>query len=399
MTRSEELMELEFKYTAHGYHPISVVLCKGRGIYVWDVEGNKYMDMLSAYSALNQGHQHPKIVQAVKEQMENVTLTSRAFHTDMLGPFMKKLCGVAGMEMALPMNTGAEAVESGIKLARKWAYEKKGVPGGKAEIIVCENNFHGRTTTIVGFSSDPGTYTNFGPYPDGFVKIPYNDTKALEQAITPNTAAFLVEPIQGEAGVVIPDDGYLGEIRRICSENNVLLMLDEIQTGFARTGKMFCFEHEGVKPDILLVGKALGGGIMPVSAALSSEEIMSVITPGTHGSTFGGNPLACAVGGAALDVLIEEGLVDRAAEMGTYFLDKLRALANPKFKEIRGKGLLIAVEMTDEAGPARQYTEGLMNNGLLAKETHETTIRFAPPLTITKEEVDQAVNIIAKVFG
>ena len=398
MPTSEEYMKMESTYGAHNYHPIRVVISKARGIWVWDPEGRKYMDMLSSYSALNQGHRHPRILKAANQQMKLVTLTSRAFYNDKLGPFLKLLIEVAGMEVALPMNTGAEAVETGIKLARKWGYKKKSIPEDKAEIIVCSQNFHGRTTTIVGFSSDLGSRDGFGPFSPGFKVIPYNDTIALENAITPNTAAFMVEPIQGEAGVIVPAPGYLREISQICKRNNVLLMLDEVQTGFCRTGKMFCFQHEGIKPDILLVGKALGGGIMPVSAAISSKEIMSVMTPGDHGSTFGGNPLACAVGTASLEVLIEEKLDERAEEMGNYFMDRLKAMRSKKLCDIRGKGLLIAVQLTPEAGPARQYTDALKNNGLLAKETHQTTIRFAPPLVITKKEIDRAVRIIKRVL-
>jgi len=354
--------------------------------------------MLSCYSALNQGHRHPKIIAAAKKQLDLVTLTSRAFHNNKLGPFLKKLTKVTGMEMALPMNTGAEAVETGIKVARRWAYRKKMVPEGLAEIIVCSNNFHGRTTTIVGFSSDEDSRAGFGPFTPGFKVIPYNDVPALEAAITPNTAAFLVEAIQGEAGVIVPSEGYLKQVREICTKNNVLLMLDEIQTGFCRTGKMFCFQHEGIKPDILLVAKALGGGIMPISAVLTSKEIMSVFTPGSHGSTFGGNPLACAIGEAALDVLIEEKLDKRAAKLGVYFMKRLKEMKNPRIKEVRGKGLLIAIELTKDAGPARKHTEALMRNGLLAKETHDTTIRFAPPLIIKKEEIDAAIDIIKKTL-
>ena len=392
-------MEIESTYGAHNYHPIPVVISKAQGVWVWDPEGRKYMDMLSSYSALNQGHRHPKIIQAVEEQMERLTLTSRAFYNDKLGPFLKLLTEVSGMDVALPMNTGAEAVETGIKLARKWGYKVKGIPDDRAEFIVCENNFHGRTTTIVGFSSDEGSRDGFGPFTPGFIPIPYNDTTALEAAITPNTAAFLVEPIQGEAGVIVPDDGYMKEVRRICSENNVLLIADEIQTGFCRTGKMFCFQHDGIKPDIVLVGKALGGGIMPVSAAIGTREVMDVMTPGDHGSTFGGNPLACAVGTAALEVLIDEKLDKRAQEMGDYFMSQLRAMNSDKLSEIRGKGLLIAVELTPEAGHARQYTEALKKGGLLAKETHDSTIRFAPPLVISRDEIDQAMDIIRKVLG
>jgi len=391
-------MELETTYGAHNYHPIPVVISKAKGVYVWDPEGKKYIDMLSCYSALNQGHRHPKILKAAKEQMGLVTLTSRAFHNNKLGPFLKKLTQVTGMEMALPMNTGAEAVETGMKMARRWAYRKKMVPEGQAEIIVCANNFHGRTTTIVGFSSDEDSRAGFGPFTPGFKVIPYDDVAALEAAITPNTAAFLVEPIQGEAGVVVPSEGYLKKVREVCTRNNVLLILDEIQTGFCRTGRMFCFQYEDVKPDILLVAKALGGGLMPISAVLSSKEIMSVFTPGSHGSTFGGNPLACAIGIAALDVLIGEKLDKRASKLGAYFMKRLKELNNPLFKEVRGKGLLIAVELTKDAGPARKYTEALMRNGLLAKETHDTTIRFAPPLIITKEEIDTAIGIIKKTI-
>jgi len=391
-------MQLDTTFGAHNYHPIPVVIAKAKGVYVWDPEGKKYIDMLSCYSALNQGHRHPKIIAAAKKQLDLVTLTSRAFHNNKLGPFLKKLTKVTGMEMALPMNTGAEAVETGIKVARRWAYRKKMVPEGLAEIIVCANNFHGRTTTIVGFSSDEDSRAGFGPFTPGFKVIPYNDVPALEAAITPNTAAFLVEAIQGEAGVIVPSEGYLKQVREICTKNNVLLMLDEIQTGFCRTGKMFCFQHEGIKPDILLVAKALGGGIMPISAVLTSKEIMSVFTPGSHGSTFGGNPLACAIGEAALDVLIDEKLDKRAAKLGVYFMKRLKEMKNPRIKEVRGKGLLIAIELTKDAGPARNHTEALMRNGLLAKETHDTTIRFAPPLIIKKEEIDAAIDIIKKTI-
>ena len=399
MPTSEEYMEMESTYGAHNYHPIPVVISKAKGIWVWDPEGRKYMDMLSSYSALNQGHCHPKINQAMIDQMERVALTSRAFYNDKLGPFLKLLTEVSGMDVALPMNTGAEAVETGIKLARKWGYEVKGIPDDKAEIIVCEDNFHGRTTTIVGFSSDAGSRDGFGPFTPGFKMIPYNNLAALEAAITPNTAAFLVEPIQGEAGVIVPDDGYLKEVRRICSENNILLIVDEIQTGFCRTGKMFCFQHDGIKPDIVLVGKALGGGLMPVSGAIGSKEVMDVMKPGNHGSTFGGNPLACAVGTAALEVLTDEKLDVAAREMGEYFMNQLKGMNSQKLCDVRGKGLLIAIQLTPEAGPARQYTEALKSNGLLAKETHDSTIRFAPPLVISRDEIDQAMEIIRKILG
>ncbi len=399
MPTSEEYMEMESTYGAHNYHQIPVVISNAKGIWVWDPEGRKYMDMLSSYSALNQGHCHPKINQAMIDQMERVALTSRAFYNDKLGPFLKLLTEVSGMDVALPMNTGAEAVETGIKLARKWGYEVKGIPDDKAEIIVCEDNFHGRTTTIVGFSSDAGSRDGFGPFTPGFKMIPYNNLAALEAAITPNTAAFLVEPIQGEAGVIVPDDGYLKEVRRICSENNILLIVDEIQTGFCRTGKMFCFQHDGIKPDIVLVGKALGGGLMPVSGAIGSKEVMDVMKPGNHGSTFGGNPLACAVGTAALEVLTDEKLDVAAREMGEYFMNQLKGMNSQKLCDVRGKGLLIAIQLTPEAGPARQYTEALKSNGLLAKETHDSTIRFAPPLVISRDEIDQAMEIIRKILG
>jgi len=399
MSTSKDFIDIESTYCAHNYNPIPVVIAKAERAHVWDAEGKKYLDMLSCYSALNQGHRHPRIVEAAIQQLGRVTLTSRAFHNDKLGPFLRKLTDLTGMEMALPMNTGAEAVETGIKLARRWAYEKKKVPGDEAEVIVCANNFHGRTTTIIGFSTDENSRADFGPFTPGFKIIPYNDTKALASAITPNTAAFLVEPIQGEAGVIVPSEGYLRNVREICTENNILLILDEIQTGFCRTGKMFCFQYEAIKPDVLVVGKALGGGMMPISAVLSSKEVMSVLTPGSHGSTFGGNPLACAIGAAALDVLIDEKLDQRSAELGSYFMKRLKELKNPLFKEIRGRGLLIAVELQKEAGPARKYTEALMRNGLLAKETHETIIRFAPPLVIEKHEIDTALEIIEKTFS
>lgn len=393
-SKTDEFIELEKTWASPNYTPIPVVLSKGEGVYVYDVEGKKYLDCLSAYSAVNQGHCHPKIIEAAERQLHTLTLTSRAFFNDRLGSFLKKLCEYAGYEMACPMNTGAEAVETGIKVARRWGYRVKGVEKDKAEIIVCENNFHGRTTTIVGFSSDPETYGDFGPATPGFKKIPYGDIQALKDAITPNTVAFLVEPIQGEAGVIVPPEGYLAEAAKVCKENNVLLIADEIQTGFGRTGKPFCFMHDGIKPDIVLVGKALGGGVMPVSATLGSKEIMGVLTSGSHGSTFGGNPLACAVGSAAIDVIVEENLSERAAELGEYFLDKLKTLPKHVVKEVRGKGLLLAIEFTEEAGKAKPYVLAMKERGLLAKQTHETTIRFAPPLIITKEQIDWAFSVI-----
>jgi ornithine--oxo-acid transaminase len=396
---AEEYVKLEQTYGAHNYHPLPVVISKANGVWVWDIDGKKYIDMLSSYSAINQGHLHPRIVKAARDQLERVSLTSRAFSNDRMGPYLKKLCGLSGMEMALPMNTGAEAVETAIKLVRRWGYMKKGTPEGKGEIIVCENNFHGRTTTIISFSSDQDSKKGFGPFTPGFVTIPYDDIPAFEKAINENTIGILVEPIQGEAGINVPSPGYLKELRRICSEKNILLILDEIQTGFARTGKMFAFEHEGIKPDVLCVGKALGGGLYPVSAALSSRETMSVFSPGSHGSTFGGNPLACAIADAALDVLVDENLAEKSTEMGEYFVQKLKALKCAKMKEIRAKGLLIGVEF--HLGPeetVRPICRQLMEAGVLAKDTHEKTVRFAPPLTITREEVDWAMERIAKVF-
>jgi ornithine--oxo-acid transaminase len=392
-------MELENEYGAHNYHPIPVVISRAEGVWVWDPEERKYMDCLSSYSAVNQGHRHPRIVAALVEQLGRVTLTSRAFHNDRLGPFLKKLTEVTQMDVALPMNTGAEAVETAIKIARKWGYEKKGVPDQKAEIIVCEENFHGRTTTIVGFSTDPTSRDGFGPPMPGFKIIPYDDVEALEKAITPNTVGFLFEPIQGEAGVKVPRSGYLKETQAVCRRHNVLFMNDEIQTGFCRTGKMFAWMHEDAKPDILMVGKALGGGVYPVSAALASKEVMSVIRPGQHGSTFGGNPLACAVGTAAIDVLIDEKLDARAESLGKRFRDGVRALRSEKVKDVRGKGLLNAVEIKPSAGKARQYSEKLKDLGVLAKETHEVTIRFAPPLVISEEQVDWLVGKIGEALG
>ncbi|MCD6130984.1 MAG: ornithine--oxo-acid transaminase [Candidatus Hydrothermae bacterium] len=376
----------------------SVVLSKGEGVWVWDVEGNKYLDMLSAYSAVNQGHRHPKIIKALIDQAQKITLTSRAFHNDKMGPFLHKLCGVAGYDKALPMNTGAEAVETAIKAARKWGYLKKGVEENKAEIIVCENNFHGRTTTIISFSTEPQYKFGFGPFTPGFKIIPYNDPEALEKAITPNTVAFLVEPVQGEGGVIVPDEGYYKKIREITKKYNVLLIADEIQTGFGRTGTLFAMDREGVKPDILVVGKALGGGIYPVSAILAADDIMDVFKPGDHGSTFGGNPLASAVGMASLEVILEEKLPERAEELGNYFMEELRKINSPYVKEVRGRGLLVGVEIKKEIATARPFCEKLMKLGILAKETHEQVIRFAPPLIIKKEEIDWALERIRKVL-
>ncbi len=396
---SADLMKLADGFAAHNYHPLPVVLSKGEGVWVWDVEGRKYMDMLSSYSALNQGHRHPRILEAARSQIDNLTLTSRAFHNDQFGPFCELLCKVADQESALLMNTGAEAVETAIKAARKWGYLVKGVPKDQAEIIVCENNFHGRTTTVVGFSSEEQYRNGFGPFGPGFKMIPYDDIGALRKAITPNTVGFLVEPIQGEAGILMPREGYLKEAATLVRANKVLLMLDEIQTGLGRTGKMFCYEYEGAKPDVLIVGKALGGGVYPVSAILSCKEVMDVFRPGDHGSTFGGNPLACAIGTAALQVIVDEDLPAKAFEAGRYFMDELRKMNSPHVKDIRGKGLLIGVEVKGASGTARPFCERLMDLGILAKETHHQVIRFAPPLVISHDEIAWAIERIKKVLA
>lgn len=397
--KTQDFIDLENQYGAHNYAPLDVVLTKGEGVWVEDVDGKRYMDCLSAYSAVNQGHCHPKIMAAVKEQMEKLTLTSRAFRNDQLGLLYKELCELTNSHKVLPMNSGAEAVETAIKVVRKWGYTVKGVPEDKAEIIVCENNFHGRTIAIVGFSSDDDSRNGFGPFPAGFVKIPFGDAEALEAAITPNTVGFLVEPIQGEAGVLIPPDGYLKAAREICTKHNVMLVLDEIQTGLGRTGKLLAEEHEGIEADLTLIGKALSGGFYPVSAVLSNSEVMDVLNPGEHGSTFGGNPLAAAIARTSLKVLIEEGMIENAAKMGEYFLEGLHRIEPPMVKEIRGRGLMIAVEFLPEAGGAKQYVKKLAKKGLLCKETHVNTIRFAPPLVITKEEVDWALNVIEEVLA
>ncbi|UCF79854.1 MAG: ornithine--oxo-acid transaminase [Candidatus Eiseniibacteriota bacterium] len=399
MTDTSHLIQLAERYSARNYHPLPVVISEAEGVWVWDVEGKKYMDMLSSYSALNQGHGHPRIVGALVEQAKKLTLTSRAFHNDVFGPFCELLCKTSGQEQALLMNTGAEAVETAVKACRKWGHKRKGIPDGKAEIIVCENNFHGRTTTVISFSSEAQYRDGFGPLSPGFKIIPYDDLDALRGAITPNTAGFLVEPIQGEAGIIVPSEGYLTGAREICRENRVLLMLDEIQTGLGRTGRLYCYQYEKAEPDILIVGKALGGGCYPVSAILSSEEIMSVFTPGDHGSTFGGNPLACAVGIASLNVILEERLADKAAEHGTYFRERLLASKSRHVKEVRGRGLLLGVYVHESSGTARPFCEALMKEGILAKETHGQVIRFAPPLTIERKELDWALEKIEKVLA
>ncbi len=395
---SKELIQLEEKYGTHNYNPLNVVLNKGEGIWVYDTEGNKYLDFLSAYSSVNQGHCHPRIVAKLTEQVNKLTITSRAFRNDQLGLFCKEVCELTDMEMLLPMNSGAEAVETAIKIMRKWGYVTKGVPKDKAEIITCAENFHGRTTTIIGFSTERLYKEYFGPFTPGFVSIPFNNTDALEKAITENTVALLVEPIQAEGGVLIPDAGYLKKCAEICKANNVLLCLDEIQTGLGRTGKILAAYHENVHPDVLILGKALSGGFYPVSAVLSKEDVLGLFKPGEHGSTFAGNPLACAIAREALKVLVEEKLSEKAAELGAYFMDRLKTIKSKHVKGVRGKGLLIGIELLPESGGARRFCEALQQERLLCKETHENVIRFAPPLVITKKDVDWAFERIKKVL-
>jgi len=395
---SRELIDLEDRFGAHNYHPLDVVLTRGEGVWVWDVEGNRYLDCLSAYSAVNQGHAHPRILRALVEQAGRLPLTSRAFRNDQLGPYCRELCELTGYEMVVPMNTGAEAVETALKAARKWAHDVKSVPDGAAEIIACDGNFAGRTISIISFSSEPLYRAGFGPFTPGFTLVPYGDADALEAAITPNTAAFIVEPIQGEGGVIFPPAGYLRRVRELCTRNKVLLIADEIQTGLGRTGRLFACDHEDVRPDIVTIGKALSGGFYPVSAVLSSAEVLGVFAPGTHGSTFGGNPLACAVAREALRVLVDEDMVRNSAAMGEYLLARLAAVESPLVREVRGRGLLIGVELRPEAGGARRFCEALQRAGILAKETHVNTIRFAPPLVITKDEIDWAMERIRPVL-
>ncbi|MBR0984989.1 ornithine--oxo-acid transaminase [Bradyrhizobium liaoningense] len=390
-----DFVATEQRFGAHNYEPIGVVLSRGEGVWVWDTEGNRYLDCLSAYSAVSQGHCHPKILAAMIEQAHRLTLTSRAFHNDQLAPFYEEIAALTGSHKVLPMNSGAEAVESAIKSVRKWGYEVKGVPDGQAEIIVCANNFHGRTLGIVGFSTDPDTRTHFGPFAPGFRVIPFGDAAALEAAITPNTVAFLVEPIQGEAGVILPPAGYFTEVRELCTANNVMLVLDEIQTGLGRTGKLLAEQHEGIEADVTLLGKALSGGFYPVSAVLSNNDVLGTLRPGQHGSTFGGNPLACAVARAALRVLTEEGMIENAARQGARFLEGLKDIRANTIREVRGRGLMLAVELHPEAGRARRYCEALQGMGILAKDTHEQTIRIAPPLVITSDQVDWALERLA----
>jgi len=393
--RTADYIELENRYGAHNYHPLDVVIERAEGVWVYDVDGRRYLDCLASYSAVNQGHCHPRILETLMEQAQKVTLTSRAFRNEQLALFYQDLHALTGFDMALPMNSGAEAVETGIKTARKWGYKVKGIPKDQAEVIVCANNFHGRTISIVGFSTDEQYRDGFGPFPPGFKVIPFGDAKALRETITPNTCAFLVEPIQGEAGIVIPPAGFLKQAAEICRQNRVLLMADEIQSGLGRTGKLFAYMHEGITPDVLIIGKALAGGYYPVSAVLASQEILGVFRPGDHGSTFGGNPLGCAVARTALKVLVEEKLVERSAELGAYFLGLLRTLRSSDLKEVRGVGLWVGIELHS---PARPYCEALKEVGVLCKETHDHVIRIAPPLVIKREEIDWAFQRIEKVI-
>jgi ornithine--oxo-acid transaminase len=394
--RTQNLVDLENEFGAHNYHPLDVVIERAEGVWVYDVDGKRYMDCLAAYSAVNQGHCHPQILAALQEQATKITLSSRAFRNEQLPLFYKELHELTGFEMVLPMNSGAEAVETALKAARKWGYKVKGIPEDKAEIIVCAGNFHGRTISVISFSSDEQYKDGFGPFTPGFKIIPYGDIDALRAAIGPNTCAFLVEPIQGEAGIVIPPTGFLSQAAELCKQHNALLMLDEIQSGLGRTGKLFAYMHEGITPDVLIVGKALAGGFYPVSAVLAAKEILGVFRPGDHGSTFGGNPLGCAVARAAMRVLQDEKLVERSAELGAYFMERMKTIQSPAIKEVRGRGLWIGVELHTLARP---YCEALMDEGILCKETHDHVIRIAPPLVITREELDWAFERIAKVLS
>ncbi|MCY7576082.1 ornithine--oxo-acid transaminase [Bacillus pumilus] len=395
MTQTNELIQQTEQYGAANYHPLPIVISEAEGVWVTDPEGNRYMDMLSAYSAVNQGHRHPRIIEALKKQADRVTLTSRAFHNDQLGPWYEKICKLTNKDMALPMNTGAEAVETAVKAARRWGYDVKGIEENRAEIIACVGNFHGRTMTAVSLSSEAEYQRGFGPMLPGIKLIPYGDIEALREAITPQTAAFLIEPIQGEAGIVMPPEGFLKDAKTLCEQENVLFIADEIQVGLARTGKMFACDWEDIEPDMLILGKALGGGVFPISCVVANRDILGVFNPGSHGSTFGGNPLACAVSLAALDVLIDEKLAARSMKLGEYFKDKLARIQSPVIKEVRGRGLFIGMELTEAARP---YCEKLKQAGLLCKETHETVIRFAPPLTISKEDLDWAIGHIEALF-
>jgi len=394
----QKAIEHESLYVAHNYKPLPVLLTRAEDVYVWDMEGQKYLDMMSAYSAVSLGHSHPRILKALTEQAKTLAMTSRAYHTDKLGPFMEKLCKVTGLDLALPMNTGAEAVETAIKAARQWGYVVKKIPENRAEIIVAEGNFHGRTTTVISFSTEPDYRRNFGPFTPGFQAVPFGDIQAIADAITPDTCAVLIEPIQGEAGIKVPRDGFLRDLRKLCNDRNILMILDEVQSGLGRTGKMFAFQHENVMPDALILGKALGGGMLPVSALVGVKEVMKLFTPGSHGSTFGGNPLACAVGLEALTILENEGMVHNAAILGEYMLNKLRGLNSPLIREVRGRGLWIGVDFDPEKVSARTVCEKMMEKGVLSKETHETVVRFAPPLTITREQIDGALAVFSDVL-
>jgi ornithine--oxo-acid transaminase len=398
MARSADFIDLEDRYGAHNYHPLDVVISRAQGVWVWDVEGNRFLDCCAAYSAVNQGHCHPRIVQALVDQASRVALTSRAFRNDQLGPFCQEICELTGFERVLPMNSGAEAVETAIKASRRWAYTVKGVAADRAEILVFDGNFHGRTTTIVGFSADEEYREGFGPFTPGFRILPYGDAEAVERAMNPNVAAILVEPIQGEAGIVVPPEGFVSRLSEIARANNALLVTDEIQAGFGRTGALFAYQHDGVRPDIVIVGKALSGGMYPVSAILADDPVMSVFTPGSHGSTYGGNPLAAAVARAALKVLTEERLVERSAELGDELMSRLRAIDSPYVAAVRGKGLWIGIVLNERGGGARPFCEALQREGVLCKETHETVIRVAPPLTITRDEIDWLVERLEKVL-
>jgi ornithine--oxo-acid transaminase len=395
---ADDYMALENQYGAHNYHPLDVVIAEGKGIWVTDVEGNRYLDCLSAYSAVNQGHNHPRIREAMLAQLDKITLTSRAFYNDQLGHFYEKLVKLTGFEMVLPMNSGAEAVETALKAVRKWGYTVKGVPANQAEIIVCDNNFAGRTITIISFSTEEQYREGFAPYTSGFKVVPFGDAQALRDAITPNTVAFMFEPIQGEGGIIVPPDGYLREVRDICDENNVLMVADEIQTGLGRTGYLMACDYEGVKADVVTIGKALSGGFYPISAVLARADVLGVFQPGDHGSTFGGNPLAAAVGQAALDVLVDENLIENSRILGAYFLERLQAITSPHVKEVRGRGLMLGVELHDKAGGARRFCEALRDEGILCKETHEHIIRFAPPLVIEQDDVDWMLERIEDVL-
>ncbi len=392
-------IELEQRYCAQNYLPLPVVLVRGEGVFVWDDEGNKYLDMMSAYSAVSHGHANPRLVKVLQDQAARLNIVSRAYHTDKLGPFLQRVCELTGMDMALPMNTGAEGVETALKAARKWAYKVKGVPQDAAEIIACAGNFHGRTIAVIAFSSEEQYSDGFGPYPAGFKLAEYGNLQSLEELITPNTAAFLVEPVQGEAGIIVPPDGYLKACEALCRKHNVLLIADEVQTGLGRTGKLLACEHEDIKPDGLVLGKALGGGMVPVSMFLAKREVMSVFTPGDHGSTFGGNPLAAAVGLEALNILVEDDLSACSASMGGYMLDALRDMNSPLIKDVRGIGLFVGVEIDPALGTAREVCERLMQRGVLSKETHDTVVRLAPPLTITRGEIDWALEQLGTVLG